>query len=218
MAKRNRKNRPISLLDIIIPVYSKIDFLEKCLDCLSSAAGDIAYHVYIHDNGTPVEEKSFYKTLDDDRTITVMQTKRPLGFPVACNLAAKRGNSSLILFLNSDCFLEPNAIVEMVKEMDNPQTGVVGAKLLFPEDTPNGPAGMVQHVGIELNIRAEVYHQFIGWTPDNPKVLAKHNAMAVTGAALMTRRNLWRKIGGFFEGYGAGCLSWRYLCLYRQRH
>ena len=213
MSKRNRRNQPRDLLDIVIPVYGKLDFLEKCLDCIPSAAGDISYHIYIHDNGSTPEEKGFYKTLAGDKNITVMQTKRNLGFPVACNMAAKKGNSPLLFFLNDDCFLEPNAISEMVKELDDPKVGVVGAKLLFPDDTPHGPAGMVQHVGIELNIRAELYHQFIGWTPNNPKVLAKTEAMAVTGAALMTRRILWNKVGGFWPGYGAGTHEDVELCL-----
>ena len=34
MSKRNRKNLPRALLDIVIPVYGKLDFLQKCLDCI----------------------------------------------------------------------------------------------------------------------------------------------------------------------------------------
>lgn len=219
MSKRKRRNfnqpkkQPQNLLDIIIPVYGKIDFLQKCLDRIPNAAGDISYHIYIHDNGTPHEEKSFYDEIRHDDTITIMQTSRPVGFPRACNMAARKGNSPLLFFLNDDVFLEANAISEITKEMDDPKTGVAGMKLLFPEDTPHGPAGKVQHVGIELNIRTDCYHQFIAWSPDNPRVLAKTDAMAVTGAALMTRRSLWNKIGGFSEDYGAGTYEDVEFCL-----
>jgi len=34
--------------------------------------------------------------------------------------------------------------------------------------------------------------------------MAQRDVYAVTGAALMTRRNLWHKIGGFNEAYGQG--------------
>ena len=216
MRKRNKTKfsmQPV-LVDIVIPVYRKIDFLKRCLDCIPNAAKDIPYKIWIHDNGTPPEEKGdFYKSLTGDKNITVLQTKDGVGYPKACNFGAKRGNAPLIMILTNDVFLKEDAIVHLVREMDNPQTGICGMKLLFPEGSPHGPAEKVQHTGIEFNIRAEPYHQFIGWSSDNPKVLAKREAYAVTGAVFIVRRNLWKEIGGFWEGYGLGTYEDMELCV-----
>lgn len=201
--KRKKFSMQPVLVDICIPVHGKLDLLKKCLEHIPDAAKDISYKVWIYDNGTKPEEKgSFYSTLDPD--IYVLQTPNGVGYPKACNVIARKGSAPLIMILTTDVFLQENAIVNLVKEMDHPQTGVTGMKLLFPEGSPHGPEGKVQHVGLEFNIRAEIYHQFIGWSADNPKVLAKKEAFAITGAAFITRRNLWKQLGGFFELYGLG--------------
>ena len=57
---------------------------------------------------------------------------------------------------------------------------------------------------METDIHGNFVHSFLGWRADHPKVLAQRKVYAVTGAALMTRRNLWNKIGGFNEIYGRG--------------
>ena len=82
-------------------------------------------------------------------------------------------------------------------------------RLMFPEYAGGlnqniRPANSIQHVGLETDIHGNFVHSFIGWRPDHPKVLAQREVYAVTGAALMTRRNLWNKIGGFNEIYGQG--------------
>ena len=109
----------------------------------------------------------------------------------------------------------------MIRALDEPSIGVVGMKLLYPQDTldqNSRPAGKIQHVGLGANIRGDIIHVLMGWSPDNPKVNVVRDTYAVTGAALMTRRNLWNKTGGLFEGYGLGtfedvdfCLSVREL-------
>lgn len=212
MSKRKRKFRerqvlsPKTLVDIIIPVFNNFELLRQCLDAIPAAAKDIPYQIVIFDNAS-TEENGFYGTLSRD--IKVIKNHTNLGFVKACNISVARSNSPLIFLLNSDVILEPNSIDFLVKEMDNPNTGVAGMRLVFPEyaDGLNQeirPAGKLQHIGLTTNIRGEWTHAFIGWNADHPRVMAQREVYAVTGAAFITRRNLWVKIGGFFEGYGMG--------------
>jgi len=100
--------------------------------------------------------------------------------------------------------MEPGTIAEAVKEMDDPEIGVVGCKLIFPEGTPHGQANTIQHAGICFNLAAKPFHIFLGWPKDHPKPNQRREMVAVTGAAFMTRRNLWQRIGGFNMEYGGG--------------
>ena len=205
MSKRSRKNQsqPNELLSVIIPVHGRFDLLEQCLSALPDAARDVPYKVILIENASPKEEADpFYARISS--AFAVIRNKTNLGFPKACNQGARKALTPLLFFLNSDVILKPGAISNMVKALDDPNIGIVGAKLIFPHGTQSGPEGKVQHVGLATDIRGEWVHLFIGWNPDNAKVRAVRDVLAVTGAALMTRRSIYNQVGGFDEAYGVG--------------
>lgn len=200
------------MVDIIIPVLGQYDLLEKCLNSLPGAFEDVPYRVFIYDNATPLpmdEKQAFYGRFP----VKVTYAKKNYGYPVACNEAAKKGTNKFLFFLNSDIELFPGSGKRMVEYFQNDEDlGILGMKLLFPESVAfehqqARPAGKVQHYGISFNIQARPYHPFAGWSADNPKVLKPIEPTAVTGAALMIRRSLWRKIGGYNMEYGLGTME-----------
>lgn len=203
--KKQRTTREVkrpSLLDIVIPVWDGFEFLAECLKALPAAVGDVPTSVILYDNGSDKETAdNFYAGVGGAR---IIRGKENMGFARGCNLGVKSGFSPLILLLNSDVVMSPGSIEKMVKRMDDPEIGVCGGRLLFANNTPHGPAGHIQHVGLMLTIKAEVVHSFIGWSNDNPRTRRNEERFAVTGACFMTRRNLWNQIGGLYEGYGMG--------------
>lgn len=201
-------------VDVIIPVYRRFDLLEKCLKALPEAIS-VPYNLIIVDNGSPKEEADiFYHPISNNRQNTIIiRNKENLGFPIACNLGARRKNSPLIFFLNSDVILSPGSldkVIETIQKPEKTETAVVGMKLVFPPDDLAGlnhairPSGKLQHIGLATNIRGEFIHIFVGWDADHPKVNAVREPYAVTGAAFLTKRIVWNKAGGFYEGYGKG--------------
>lgn len=215
----SQKYKPTTLLDIIIPVYNRSDLLKRCLEYIPNACKDIEYQIYVFDNGStvphgmvgaqaapPINEAANIRECCESAKGIYIRNGQNVGFPMACNRAFKKGTSPLVFFLNDDVFLMEESVNKLVKDMDNPKVGVVGMKLLFPLDSQDStrPAGKIQHVGISTNIRGQFFHQFMGWSPENPRTLRLKNPYAVTGAAMMTRRKLFREAGGFFEGYGMG--------------
>lgn len=211
MSRKRRKKKPQkpqTLIDILIPVHGRFDLLAECLEAIPSAVGDIIYQVYLFDNDSPREEADeFYSNLD--KSINFSRNKQNIGFPGACNRMANAGRSPLIFLLNSDVILDAGSVDLLVREMDNVKTGVVGMKLVFPEDAEGleptrRPAGKIQHIGLTTTIKTEVIHPFMGWSVDHPRVMAQREVFAVTGAALMTRRSIWRRAKGFDEVYGGG--------------
>jgi GT2 family glycosyltransferase len=190
----------------------------NCLKSIPDAAKDISYQIIIIDNGSTSESikqyREFGKNMFGDQ-LHVLEQRRNTGFPAACNRGARFGYSPLLFFLNDDVVLYPDSINKLVMAMDDPTVGAVGMKLLFPKDSqdPKRPAGMVQHVGLSTNIRGEFIHNFVGWSPDNPRVLRIKESYAITGAALMTRRNLFKQIKGFNEEFGQGTYEDVLFCL-----
>jgi len=209
------------LLDIVICVYNRFDLLTKCLGSITNAVGGkFEYNIVLVDNNSDKEEaRKFYSELDPQQ-YTIIRNQENLGFPKACNQGARRKSSPLLLMLNSDVILWENSLDYMVQAMDDPKIGVCGMKLLFPEDSLGlqsnavvRPPGKVQHVGIVMNIRTDVFHIYLGWDANHPKVNAMRDVDFVTGAAFLTRRHIWNKIGGFYEGYGTGTYEDVDFCL-----
>jgi GT2 family glycosyltransferase len=232
----NRHRHPIEVVqttvDIVIPVRGRLDLLEQCITAIPLAFDCLVLsphvNIIIVDNASFEVEKdtSYLSEIDgfsggNIRSIVVLRQKSNLGFPKACNVGSRRKTSPLIFFLNSDCILEPGSGSILVDRMSrDSKVGVAGMKLLFP-DYPTGlqqnenmrPMGRVQHIGLSTRVNGTVHHIFIGWRSDHPKVNAVHEAFAVTGAALMVRRSLFVKVGGFFEDYGAGTYEDVDLCV-----
>lgn len=238
MAKRKRRPSTLSRpsqgaheLDIVIPVYGKPDLLKECLDSILIAGFDVDYQLFIVDDVSPnkAEMDLLYGSLNG--TTTILRNAQNRGFPGTANRGANAGRSPAILFLNSDVALKNGAIRAMLTALwggDSAQgpitpspdakTGVVGPKLLFPEsaDIPPQWRGTVQHAGLAINAQGRPFHIQKGWQATNPRLNEARAMQAVTGACLMTRRDVWETVrqvyrragdpsdGGFNEIYGLG--------------
>jgi GT2 family glycosyltransferase len=220
MSKRNRHTAPQktdTLVSIIIPIYGRFDLLNRCIEALPEASKGLPYEVILVDNASPDKDEAF-EFYRGKTEFKLFKNNKNEGFPKACNQGARWAKSPLLFFLNSDVILEKDAIDYLVREMDDPEVGVCGTRLLFPPYAEGlnqqiRPPNKIQHVGLETDIHGRFQHSFIGWDADHPKVMKQREVYAVTGAALMTRKKIWDKIGGFDEAYGLGTYEDMSLCL-----
>lgn len=219
-----------SLVDIIIPVRGRFDLLSKCLESIEPAFPGMAYNIIILDNASHEESVPDHAQVNDFYiamtsrypNLIVLQQKENLGFPRGCNVAARRKTSPLLFFLNSDVILDPDSGLRLINKLDNPMIGVVGMKLRFASEgeyvdaqmnSGIRPPGRLQHICLSVNYNGDIYHPFIGWEIDHPRINALTSVCAVTGAAMMVRRNVFVKAGGFYEGYGMGTFEDVDLCM-----
>lgn len=134
--------------------------------------------------------------------IEVITIEEPFNFSRLNNLAVERSTISdpddLLLFLNNDVELKSNALLEMSRWMEQPQIGMVGCRLHFPN-------GFLQHGGIVID-EAQPVHS-MNWThveachPDDCLFLAKILRVTdcITGACAMIKRKTFLAVGGFDE-------------------
>lgn len=221
-----RKNRGTMepMIDIVMGTAGRFDMLEKAIDSVYREAQTNAVNLFLIDNGSPLQEKVLYQHLfvyspnKDEKGNVHWETKRlpeNMGFPFSVNQGALLGHAPLIMFLSDDVELQPGALDRVLRDMDDPEIGVVGIKLLFPPTSvqPNRPAGKVQHVGLALNIRADPIHPLVGWAANHPKTcITRRDIMAVTGACFTIRRSLYTQAGGFSTDYGKGTYEDVDLC------
>ena len=86
-----------------------------------------------------------------------------------------------------------------------PAAGIVGAKLLFPNET-------VQHAGVVICQDGNPRHLYAGFPADHPAVNVSRRFQAVTAACMLVRREAFERAGGFDEAF-RNCLEDIDLCL-----
>ena len=220
-----RKNSSLDapLVDICIITAGRYDMLRECLTSAVESISGIKCRILLFDNGSPQEE--YVKNMDIFEKVRSTKfsseygaTKRSqenTGFPRGANELIGMGTAPLVMLITDDVMIKPDALNTLVRRMDDPTIGICGMKLIFPLNSTNParPAGKVQHIGHGVNIRGEITHPLMGWSPENPKCNVSRQVFSVTGAAFMVRRNLFRQVKGFSEDYGRGTFEDVELCL-----
>jgi len=198
-------------LDVVVPVYGRPDLFKQCMEAFHKHIGDIPYRLIIVDDKSPNDMEPEYKGLN----ATIVRHKENQGFPQSVNDGVKEGYAPVILLLNTDCFVQEGTIQAMMEEFREPSTGIVGAKLVFPELPEVGAAGgSIQHCGMAVGINANPIHVKLGWRPDHPRCnVRRDDLQMVTGALMAVRRKIWDKLGGFATDYGQGTFEDVELCV-----
>lgn len=199
MSKNNIK------LDIAILTAGRVELFDRCVGAvLTQYQND--YKIHVHNNGHPSKEYELvYKKLPPNSNI--IRSNQMSGFSDGANKVIKSGNAPLVLFITDDVFIHDGAIETLLQRMEDKSIGQCGYKFIFPEggvEDKTRPAGKVQHIGMASNIRGEMIHPLIGWSPDNPKCGVAKEVLAVTGASFIIRRDVFNRVGGFDPIYGRG--------------
>lgn len=112
------------------------------------------------------------------------------------NYLATQTDAKTLIFLNDDCFVSENWLSPILEDLAMSVIGLVGAKLLFPDQR-------VQHAGVifRKDKPDQPCHAFIRYPSTSERVNQMKAYPAVTGALIGIRHSLHDAIGGFNEGY-----------------
>jgi GT2 family glycosyltransferase len=181
-------------ISIIIPVRDRVDLLARCIGSLTKETAYAPYEIVIVDNDSQTDEARAYLSALKHR---VIHYSGPFNFSALNNFAVEQTDSPWLLFLNNDTeVIEGDWLAIMAEHIQRPEVGAVGPRLLYPDDT-------VQHGGIVVGVGGIAEHAFRGFPAEAPGVCRQlqvtRNYSAVTGACLLTRREVFNKVGGFDE-------------------
>ena len=181
-------------ISIIIPARDRIDLLRRCIESITTRTNYEPYEIVVVDNDSSSAEAREYFANFKHR---LLRYSGPFNFSAINNFAVQETDSPWLLFLNNDTeAIEPSWLTAMAEHVQRPEVGAVGARLLFSDET-------VQHAGIVLGVGGIAEHAFRGFPAESPGVGRQlqimRNYSAVTGACLMTRREVFEEVGGFDE-------------------
>ncbi|MGL4544208.1 MAG: glycosyltransferase, partial [Plesiomonas sp.] len=109
----------------------------------------------------------------------------------------QQARGELVCLLNNDTeVISPDWLDEMVSHLLRPGIGVVGARLLYSN-------GLVQHAGDAVGPGGCADHFHNGLAEDAPgyqrRAVSAQELSAVTGACLLTRKDIYLSLGGLEE-------------------
>ncbi len=183
------------MVSIVIPNKDHIEDLSRCIESIFNLGGWENLQVIVVENNS-TEQKTFNyydKIIADNKKVKVVYYKGDFNFSAICNFGVKYANGEHILLLNNDVeFITENSIKEMLSYSQRKDVGAVGAKLYYPDDT-------LQHAGVIIGINGSAGHSHKGLanakenTGDMYRLVTTQNYLAVTGACLMTKKELYNK-------------------------
>jgi len=190
------------LVSIIIPTKDRANLLARCLDSLRLNTTYLHWEIVIVDNGSsqPATFELFEKYQQIfGKALTVTVQNIPFNFAKLVNEGVKVAQGEIIFLLNNDTELvNPHDwLSEMVGFAQCPPIGAVGCRLHYPQDNTIQHAGLICGIGGIANYSHKHF-------PGNSlgyynRLAVVANYSAITGAALMVRRELWDKVNGFDE-------------------
>jgi ADP-heptose:LPS heptosyltransferase/GT2 family glycosyltransferase len=194
---RTRSTTPLKgKVSIIVPTCAAKGYVERCLKTLRAVTAYKNYEIVCIDN-IPKAEKS-WKKLVRGLADKVIDMPAPFNWSRFNNKAAAATKGEYLLFLNDDIEIEqPDWLDAMLEAASWPGVGVVGARLLYPNRT-------VQHAGMFLG-DGMGRHAFRHAEEIDPGyfglALTRREVIAVTGACMLVRREVFERLGRFDEAH-----------------
>lgn len=190
------------LVSVIIPNKDHLDDLTRCLESMENVNN---YHnvEYIVVENNSVLEDTFegYKELEKKYgdKFKLVKWDGIFNYSAINNFGARYAKGEYILLLNNDTsVIEPDSLRCMLAQCQRAEVGIVGAKLLYDDDT-------VQHAGVIMGYQGVAGHAFTGIGDDVygyfARAVLSQELSAVTAACLLTKRSVFDEVGGLDESF-----------------
>ncbi len=187
------------LVSVVIPNKDHTEDLDLCIrSILQKATYQNLEFVVIENNSTKKETFAYYKNIQEELPqVRVVDWEREFNYSAINNFGASQAKGEYLLFLNNDTeIIEPRLFEEMLGFCQREDVGIVGARLLYQDDT-------IQHAGVVVGFGGIAGHTFIGLhQAENSyfhRAMCAQDYSAVTAACMMTKASVFRKVGGFTE-------------------
>lgn len=188
------------LVSILIPNKDHVADLKKCMDSIEEKSTYRNFEfIIVENNSTEEETFAYYKEIEKRDNVRVLYYKGEFNYSRINNFGAREANGEYVLLLNNDTeMIEPDSIKEMLDVCMRPDVGIVGAKLIFEDNT-------IQHAGVIIGFGGVAGHAFIGQDRDDngyfSRIISVQDLSAVTAACLMVRRSVFDEVEGLNEEF-----------------
>lgn len=175
------------LVTVAVLTKNRLDLIKPCLEAIYKfPSNKYEIEILIGDTGTTDSEvwqyyqetANYYKNLRISRFISYSFSQN------YNRLVENQARGQYVVLLNNDTLVTANWLDNLIDPLEDHQIGIVGAKLLFPDDT-------IQHAGLEFNEQGNGFHIYAKQPRDLPEANYKALVPAVTFACVAMRHDVF---------------------------
>ena len=182
-------------ISVLIPAYNGAPWLAETLGRLAAAAGGIPYETIIVDNASTDETVAVARKATG---VKVIRNEKNLGFSRAVNQAGAASRGKVLIVINQDLHLQPNAL-KLLAEFLSSKNVLAGGALTFQDGTPQPSFGPFPTlIGTLCRLLLPRRFRKYDFSPVSDRT---RPVGWVTGAFIGFPRALFDKIGGFDGDY-----------------
>src|SRR5256886_14912387 len=182
-------------ISIIISGDHDPESLGGCIESLATKTSYPNYEiVVVQDDSEPSDVRVHFPRMQGH----LLRFSGAFNGSTVRNFAVKQTNSPWLLFLDSNIeVIETDWLTIMAEHIQRSEVGAVGVRLVNPSNT-------IEHAGIVLGVNGIAQPAFRGFPAEHPganrQLQITRNCSAVSGACMLTRREVFQEVSGFDEG------------------
>ena len=171
-------------------------FVLKCVESILTRSTWRNYEILVVDNNDmPPELEQILSQYPQVKRVPFTQ---PFNLATKMTFGARVGTGEHFVFMNDDIeVISPDWIEALLEYSQQPGVGIVGARLLFPDER-------LQHTGVTI-LAGNPGHHFYRFPKEHPGYfynnIVPRNYTAVTGACAMVPANVFWQVGGFSDEF-----------------
>ena len=191
------------VVSILIPTFNKAEYLYQCLESILEYT-EAAFEVIVIDDGSNDATTDLMAKVIN---VQAIRNETNAGFIRSCNRGAGVAVGRYVLFLNNDVVVTPEWLSPLIETAEcYPQCGAVGGKLVRPDGSLQEAGSIIWQDGSALGYGRDD-------DPSKPEYCYLREVDYVSGAYLLVRADLFRKLGSFDEIYLPAYYEDADLCL-----
>jgi GT2 family glycosyltransferase len=180
-------------------VFVNYNTSGQIVEAIRSLEGEPVGKMVVVDNASPSDDPDIVKTYFPD--IELIKLAHNVGFGEGCNAGAnwvlQHTGCPYIFFLNPDTLVEPGCVLRLVQRLADEGVGAVVPRITTMEETPT-----LWYGGGYMNWwKGSASVPGYGGSVDTESALLERDVNFATGCALLIRREVLERCGGFDSRY-----------------
>mgnify|MGYP002622889697 CR=1 FL=1 len=186
------------LVSIIIVNKDERKVLQKCIESVISKSTYKNYEIIVIDNNSEADDiKEYYNGIANAKNISVEYWDKEDNISQIINHGVKIAKGDYILLLDNHAeVISEDWIEEMLSNCLRNDVGIVGAKILYKNNTIRHCGKVIGLGGIAGNAYAGQDANYLGYSG---RALAHQNLSAVSASCMMVSKKTYENVGGFEE-------------------